>query len=119
MMIEKSDAALRRSRMLLHASEALSATSTTADVLMTVPALLRDTMGARHAAVVPAGPPGGAASAVSQALTRAAITDRRSQFYESAIDLTVEHPGLAEDLAHLGWQAAVCAPLPGESGAAT
>ena len=24
----------------------------------------------------------------------------------------------AEDLAHFGWQAAVCAPLPGEAGAA-
>ncbi|WP_433360915.1 PP2C family protein-serine/threonine phosphatase [Actinoplanes sp. CA-142083] len=119
MMIEKSDAALRRSRLLLHASEALSATSTTADVLVTAPALLRDTMGAMHAAVVPAGPPTGAASAVSEALTRTAIRDRRSQFYESAIDLTVEHPALAEDFTQLGWQAAVCAPLPGESGAAT
>jgi sigma-B regulation protein RsbU (phosphoserine phosphatase) len=119
MMIEKSDAALRRSRLLLHASEALSATSTTADVLVTVPALLRDTLGATYAAVVPAGPARGASSAVSEALTRTAIRDRRSQFYESAIDLTVEHPSLAEDLTHLGWQAAVCAPLPGEAGTPT
>jgi len=51
----QSDAALRRSRLLLHASEALAATSTTAEVLVTVPALLRDALSATHAAVVLAG----------------------------------------------------------------
>ncbi|WP_127502446.1 PP2C family protein-serine/threonine phosphatase [Actinoplanes solisilvae] len=117
----QSDAALRRSRLLLHASEALAATSTTADVLVTVPALLRDALSATHAAVVLAGitpsPRGGAITTVSDALTGTAIRDRHSQYYESTMDLTVVHPGLAEDFEQLGWQAAVCAPLPDQAGA--
>nr|WP_221381391.1 PP2C family protein-serine/threonine phosphatase [Actinoplanes polyasparticus] len=117
----QSDAALRRSRLLLHASEALAATSTTADVLATVPALLRDSLSATHAAVVLAGitpnPRGGAAKAVSDTLTGTAIRDRRSQYHESPMDLMIVHPGLAEALDELGWQAAVCAPLPDQAGA--
>ncbi len=84
-------------------------------------ALLRDSLGATHAAVLPAGitpsPRGGAVSSVSGALTGTAIRDRRSLFYDSTMDLTVVHPGLAEDLEQLGWQAAVCAPLPEAAGA--
>ncbi|MCM4082823.1 PP2C family protein-serine/threonine phosphatase [Paractinoplanes hotanensis] len=117
----QSDAALRRSRLLLHASEALAATSTTADVLATVPALLRDALSATHAAVVLDGitpsPRGGAARAVSDTLTGTAIRDRRSQYHESPMDLMIVYPGLAEALDELGWQAAVCAPLPDQAGA--
>jgi phosphoserine phosphatase RsbU/P len=117
----QSDAALRRSRLLLHASEALAATSTTSDVLATVPALLRDALSATHAAVVLAGitpsPRGGPGVAVSDALTGTAIRDRHSQYYESPMDLMIVHPGLAEALDELGWQAAVCAPLPDQAGA--
>ncbi|MCY1139019.1 PP2C family protein-serine/threonine phosphatase [Actinoplanes sp. Pm04-4] len=116
----QSDAALRRSRLLLHASEALAATSTTSDVLATVPALLRDALSATHAAVVLAGitpSPRGPGVAVSDALTGTAIRDRHSQYYESPMDLMIVHPGLAEALDDLGWQAAVCAPLPDQAGA--
>ncbi|WP_250030767.1 PP2C family protein-serine/threonine phosphatase [Paractinoplanes maris] len=117
----QSDAALRRSRLLLHASEALAATSTTADVLATVPVLLRDALSATHVAVVLAGvtpsPRAGAAATVSDVLTGVAIRDRHSQYYGCTMDLTVVHPGLAEGLDDLGWQAVVCAPLPDLAGA--
>jgi sigma-B regulation protein RsbU (phosphoserine phosphatase) len=107
--VTQDDTALRRSRLLLRASEALSVTATTADVLLIVPDLLREALGAKHADVVTAG--GAPRGPVSDTLTSTAMRDRRSRYYESSMDVTLEHPQLAEELERAGWQAAVCAPL--------
>ncbi|MEV4347841.1 PP2C family protein-serine/threonine phosphatase [Actinoplanes sp. NPDC049596] len=113
--IAPDDAALRRSRMLLRASESLSVTATTDDVLLIVPELLKAALGATHAEVLlPGGPRRGA---VSDRLAATAMRDRRARYYESFMDVTLEHPTLAEDLERDGWQAAVCAPLPDALGA--
>ncbi|MEU8821332.1 PP2C family protein-serine/threonine phosphatase [Actinoplanes sp. NPDC048796] len=113
--IVQDDAALRRSRLLLHASESLSVTATTDDVLVIVPELLKSALGATHAEVVLPGDP--RRGAVSDRLTTTAMRDRRSRYYESSMDVTLEHPTLAEELERDGWQAAVCAPLPDAVGA--
>ncbi|GAA0519461.1 hypothetical protein Ade02nite_80570 [Paractinoplanes deccanensis] len=113
--IPQDDAALRRSRLLLRASESLSVTATTADVLLIVPQLLTAALGATHADVVLAGDP--RRGVLPDTLTASAMRDRRSRYYGSSMDVTLEHPTLAEDLEEAGWQAAVCAPLPDARGA--
>ncbi|MEU4560085.1 PP2C family protein-serine/threonine phosphatase [Actinoplanes sp. NPDC023936] len=111
------DAALRRSRQLLTASEQLSATETTADVLATVPALMHDMLAATHAEVVMAGVGRGPASGVAAALTAPVRREGVARFFAGPAELMAARPALAGDVARLGWQAAVCAPLPGMPGA--
>ena len=115
------DATARRNRLLLRSSEALAAAATTADVLRIVPRLMRDMLAAAHVRLVLAGTRPddrpAATSAMSAALTRAAIVDQHARFYASAIELTVAHPALATELSRVGWQSVVCSPLPGPAGA--
>jgi phosphoserine phosphatase RsbU/P len=112
--------ALHRSQQLLQVSDQLSVTVTTADVLATVPALLRHVLGATHAEVSVAGSTlnlgHGFTSAVATALTAPVRREGLTRFYANRTELTAARPALAADVERLGWQAAVCAPLSGASG---
>ncbi|BBH68198.1 hypothetical protein ACTI_48830 [Actinoplanes sp. OR16] len=110
-----ADAALRRSRRLLRASELLSATVTTADVLATVPVLMRDMLATTHAEVVMVGTP--LRNGVAASLTAPVQREGLARFYAGPAELMAARPALAGDVHRLGWQAAVCAPLPGVPGA--
>jgi sigma-B regulation protein RsbU (phosphoserine phosphatase) len=99
--------ALHRSHQLLQVSDQLSVTVTTADVLATVPALLRHVLGATHAKVSVAGSTlnlgHGFTSAVATALTAPVRREGLTRFYANRTELTAARP-------------AVCAPLSRASG---
>ena len=96
---------LTRSRLLLHASEALSATVTVADVVEAVTTLPAEWLGAGRVRIVLDGDDLDVAG-------RRAAAERRALYFADGTELAVAYPGLVD----LGCQALVCVPLTGGAG---
>jgi sigma-B regulation protein RsbU (phosphoserine phosphatase) len=111
-----AQATLRRNHLLSRATALLSAAVTTADVLAVVPVLMRDMLATTHTEVVLAGVGQSRLSGMSPSLTTPAQRAGTACFYSGPDELLAARPALADDVMRLGWQAAVCAPMPGVPG---
>jgi len=105
MLADISPTDIARNRLLLHASEALSATSTTADVIEAVSALLGQGLDADYIRLV-------LADDQADPLTRQAIRERRALYFADRADMAAGCPGSEFPAG----QALVCAPLTGADG---
>jgi len=98
---------IARSRLLLHASEALSATATVADVLAAVATLPERGLGAGHIRIVLAGDD-------PDPVSERAIRQRRALYFADRTELAAAYPSLEGPVC----QALACVPLAGDAGVA-
>ncbi|MEU8820142.1 PP2C family protein-serine/threonine phosphatase [Actinoplanes sp. NPDC048796] len=102
---EMTSADITRNLLLLRASETLSTTVTTSDVLQAVRHLRGTGLGASHLQVVPM-------DATPDPLAARAILERRAFYFADAAELAAAFPAVSA----LGRQAAACVPVVGTVG---